>query len=113
MALAAPPILMNPGPEYGDDTRLFQGIPGIERAPNGRLWATWYAGGDTEGPLNYCALATSGDDGKTWSTPTVIASTDNEKVWIAYAVFFEAEPGVFWICTGQGNVRLQIRAKDL
>ncbi|HPJ99231.1 MAG TPA: exo-alpha-sialidase [Candidatus Hydrogenedentes bacterium] len=67
-ALAAPPIIMNPGPEYADSTRLFQGIPGIERAPNGRLWATWYAGGDNEGPLNYCALATSGDDGKTWSS---------------------------------------------
>ncbi|HOH32361.1 MAG TPA: sialidase family protein [Candidatus Hydrogenedentes bacterium] len=72
LALAAPPILMNPGPEYGDDTRLFQGIPGIERAPNGRLWATWYAGGDTEGPLNYCALATSGDDGKTWSSVQIV-----------------------------------------
>jgi len=62
---------------------------------------------------NKLSVAFSADDGKTWSTPTVIASTDNEKVWIAYAVFFEAEPGVFWICTGQGNVRLQIRAKDL
>jgi hypothetical protein len=43
----------SPGREYADDTRLFQGIPGLERAPNGRLWAVWYAGGPdepTEGP---------------------------------------------------------------
>jgi hypothetical protein len=43
----------------------------------------------------------------------VVASTENEKTWIAYAVFFEVEPGVFWIATGQGSVRLQIREKDL
>ena len=71
-ALATVPIIRNPGPEYDDSTRLFQGIPGIERAPNGRLWATWYAGGDNEGPLNYCALATSGDDGETWSSVQLV-----------------------------------------
>ena len=44
-----PPVNTSPGAEYGDDPRLFQGIPGIERVPhpggNGRLWAIWYAGG--------------------------------------------------------------------
>lgn len=43
----------------------------------------------------------------------VVASTDDEKVWIAYAVFFEVEPGVFWINTGQGNVRMQFREEGL
>jgi sialidase-1 len=62
---------------------------------------------------NKLSVALSGDDGKTWSKPVVIASTENEKVWIAYAVLFEVEPGVFWINTGQGNVRLQIRERDL
>jgi hypothetical protein len=66
-ALLAPPVNTAPGPEYADDTRLFQGIPGIERAANGRLWALWYAGGKGEGPENYAVLVTSGDDGKTWS----------------------------------------------
>jgi len=70
--LVAPVVNTSPGPEYADNTRLFQGIPGLERAKNGRLWATWYAGGDTEGPLNYCVLVTSGDDGKTWSGPKVV-----------------------------------------
>jgi predicted neuraminidase len=52
--------------------RIFQGIPGIERAANGRLWAVWYAGGPDEpgeGAGNYVVLATSGDDGVTWSGP--------------------------------------------
>jgi len=71
-ALLAPPVNTAPGPEYADDTRLFQGIPGIERAANGRLWALWYAGGKGEGPDNYAVLVTSGDDGKTWSGPKVV-----------------------------------------
>lgn len=74
-ALQAPPINLSPGPEYGDKTRIFQGIPGIERSANGRLWALWYAGGPNEpgeGSGNYVVLVTSGDDGKTWSGPKLV-----------------------------------------
>ncbi len=74
-ALAPALVNRNPGPKYGDSTRLFQGIPGIERAPNGRLWALWYAGGPDEpgeGPGNYVVLVTSGDDGRTWSGPKLV-----------------------------------------
>lgn len=71
-ALVAPPINTNPGPEYADDTRMFQGIPGLERSKDGRLWALWYSGGITEGELNYVILVTSGDDGKTWSGPKLV-----------------------------------------
>ncbi|HUW16324.1 MAG TPA: sialidase family protein, partial [Actinomycetes bacterium] len=73
--LRAPPVDTAPGPEYADDTRIFQGIPGIERAENGRLWALWYAGGPDEpgeGPGNYVVLVTSGDDGRTWSAPKLV-----------------------------------------
>ena len=35
-ALDSPQIIVNPGPEYAAETRPFQGIPGIERAANGR-----------------------------------------------------------------------------
>ncbi len=64
-----------PGAAYSDNTRLFQGIPGLERASNGRLWAVWYAGGPdepTEGPGNYVVVVTSRDDGKTWSGPRIV-----------------------------------------
>ncbi|MCX6909040.1 MAG: exo-alpha-sialidase, partial [Verrucomicrobia bacterium] len=61
-----PPLILKPGPEYADEARMFQGIPAIERAPNGRLWAAWYGGGITEDKNNYIILVTSGDDGKTW-----------------------------------------------
>jgi hypothetical protein len=46
-ALVAPLINTAPGAQYKVDTRDFQGIPGIERAANGRLWALWYGGGPT------------------------------------------------------------------
>src|SRR5262245_22008859 len=62
----------SPGPEYADNTRMFQGIPGLERAANGRLWALWYAGGRGEGAENYVMLVTSADDGKTWSGPRMV-----------------------------------------
>lgn len=71
---ALEPVRVNtsPGSEYADNTRLFQGIPGIERARNGRLWAVWYAGGPGEGPENYVILVTSDDDGKSWCGPKLV-----------------------------------------
>ncbi len=67
-----PPLNTTPGPEYADSVRMFQGIPAIERAPNGRLWAAWYGGGVTEDKHNYILLSTSGDDGKTWQIALVL-----------------------------------------
>lgn len=67
-----PPVNLRPGSEYADATRMFQGIPTIERAPNGRLWAAWYGGGVTEDRHNYILLSTSGDDGKTWQRVLVL-----------------------------------------
>ena len=62
----------SPDADYADAARLWQGIPGITRAPKGRLWATWYSGGKGEGPYNYVVLVTSGDDGRTWSAPQLV-----------------------------------------
>ena len=47
----------NPENGYLDGTRLWQGIPGIERVEsNGRLWATWFSGGTWETYENYIIL---------------------------------------------------------
>ena len=62
----------SPGPDYADSARMFQGIPGIERAANGRLWATWYGGGVTEDEHNYILLYTSGDEGASWQQVLVL-----------------------------------------
>jgi predicted neuraminidase len=77
-ALSPAPVQVDPGPEYGNATRVFQGIPGIERAPNGRLWAVWYGGGPGEGPENYVMAVTSGDEGKTWTDPVVVIDPPGE-----------------------------------
>jgi len=65
----------SPGPGYSDSVRMYQGIPGIERAKNGRLWATWYGGGVTEDKDKYILLHTSGDDGKSWQ-PVLVLDPD-------------------------------------
>lgn len=62
---------------------------------------------------NKLSIAFSSDEGETWSEPVVLASTPDEKTWIAYAVFFEPLPGTFWITTQQGDVRMAIQEKDL
>lgn len=74
LEIAATPLKPNfkPGPEYGASARLFQGIPSMERAPDGRLWAVWVAGGQGESWLNYVLAASSGDDGRTWTEPAVV-----------------------------------------
>jgi hypothetical protein len=74
-------ITTHPGKDLDDSTRSWQGIPGIERAPKGRLWATWYSGDLGEGDIgNYALAATSGDEGKTWSKPLIIRAPAGTKI---------------------------------
>ena len=73
-----PKLNWNPGPEYADSVRMFQGIPSIARAANGRLWATWYGGGTAEGKYNHVMLVSSGDDGQTWSNLKLVIDPDRE-----------------------------------
>ena len=64
--------VIKPLPKHMTASRQFQGIPGLEITPGGRLWATWYSGGIEEGPDNYVLLVTSTDGGKTWSEPVAV-----------------------------------------
>ena len=66
-------VITDPGPQYADTARSWQGIPGVERAKGGRLWVTWYSGDTGEGDMgNYALAATSGDNGRTWSKPALV-----------------------------------------
>lgn len=71
-ALQSPHIQTDPGQKYATESRRWQGIPGIECDSDNRLWATWYSGGDGEGPENYVLLVNSEDEGQTWSKPLVV-----------------------------------------
>jgi hypothetical protein len=69
-ALVPPTLNTSPLPEYDYD-RLDYGMTiGIERTPRGRLWACWVAGGDS--PEAFFVLATSDDDGESWSKPRLV-----------------------------------------
>ena len=59
--------------KYSSKNRLWQGIPGIERTAQGRLFSIFYSGGDREDVGNYSLLVKSDDDGKTWSEPIAVA----------------------------------------
>ena len=97
-ALQAPPINTLPGLEYAASTRMYQGVPGLERTAKGRLWAVWTGGGTGEGPLNYVILVTSGDDGKTWSEPRLVIDPPGNV--LAWDSFLWIDPlgrlGLFW-----------------
>ena len=54
-------------------TRKFQGIPSLAISPDGRLWATWYAGKTPdEDENNYIVVASSGDKGESWTEKLII-----------------------------------------
>ncbi len=103
-----PPVIFAPGPEYGSEARKYQGIPGIERAPNGRLWAVWYAGKIHEDQYNYVVGVTSGDDGRTWSDLKFVIDPDGDGplrasdpcLWLAPS----GRLWLFWFQNGGGAI---------
>lgn len=69
-ALVPPTLNTSPLPEYDYD-RLDYGMTiGIERTPGGRIWACWVGGGDNE--KAFFVLATSDDNGESWSKPRLV-----------------------------------------
>jgi len=76
LALIPPRLNTSPLPDYDYD-RLDYGMTiGIERTPKGRLWACWVAGGDS--PKAFFVLATSDDDGQSWSKPRVVVDAHSK-----------------------------------
>jgi len=64
------------------------------------------------------SLAYSDDDGKTWSSPVVVAENRNpdtansQRSWLSYPYLFEQSKGVIWITTMQGNLKIAVRDQD-
>jgi hypothetical protein len=128
----------------GEDWRVLEpsdipasSAPGtLTRLASGRLMLVWnrptpdgtatvppevMAGGDAqwsdERVSNYRAelsVAFSSDDGKTWSSPVVVARrTEAPGASLAYSYVFEHQPGQIWVTTMQGDLRLSFREGDL
>lgn len=64
------------------------------------------------------SIAFSEDEGKTWSTPKVIAKSyaiqnqDIGKAWISYPYCLEINPGELLITTMQGGLRIKVQEED-
>ena len=100
-ALFPPSLNLNPGREYAEWTRSYQGMPSIERMANGRLWAAWTSGGINEGPGNYVVVVTSTDDGRSWSKP--ILTIDPAGNVTAFVPILWRDPSErLWLLWNQG-----------
>lgn len=77
-ALVPPQVNTSPLPEYDYDKLDYGMTIGTERTPGGRLWACWVAGGDS--PDAFFVLASSDDDGETWSKPRVVLDSHDDSL---------------------------------
>ena len=84
----------------------------LMRLSDGRLVLFWNAI-PNEGFVRReeLSVAFSSDDGKTWTKPRVIAKNPTGRV--SYPYVFEAEPGVLWVTTMQGNFRGSMKVDEL
>jgi hypothetical protein len=101
----------------------------VKRLADGRLAMAWnrpFPEGKTEHPLRggdnewsdvpvsnhrgELSLAFSDDEGASWSKPVVIASQPGRS--LAYPYIFEPQPGVMWLTTMQGDIRVELLASD-
>ena len=95
--------------KYASDSRLWQGIPGIEAVTlkNGktRLWASWFTGSTHEPSVgNYSLYSFSDDGGKTWKFAFAVAFDDtvtNARVYDPS--MFCDEDGNLWLWWNQTN----------
>ncbi len=78
LALIPPTLNTSPVPQYDYDKLDYGMTIGIERTPKGRLWACWVAGGDS--PKAFFVLATSDDDGETWSKPRLVVDAHSKNL---------------------------------
>lgn len=72
----APVVIINPGAEFQDDSRGGAMIIGMDRTPKGRIWGCWTGTGDKRD--GYFLLASSDDDGSTWSKPRLAVGARTE-----------------------------------
>ena len=77
-ALKPPPINTSPLPDYDNDKLDYGMVIGMDRTPNGTIWACWVGGGDSE--KAFFVLATSKDNGETWSKPRLVIDPHSPEI---------------------------------
>jgi hypothetical protein len=114
--------------DFGPSSLDASAAPGLlKRLASGRLLLAWnrlYPEGTTsytrrgpdwhKEPASYhreeLSVALSDDDGKTWGKPVVVARQPGK--WLSYPYVFERQPGVLWLTTMQGDLRLELRERE-
>lgn len=102
-------IITNPeGSKYSVVEQNWLGCPTIERSPEGRLWASWFTGGEYElGLGNFSLISYSGDDGETWKHAAFAVEHPDENVVVTKPEFWTDPNGRLWLFwvqhTGGGN----------
>ena len=81
--------------------RRFQGIPSVERTPNGRLFACFYGGELEEQHGNYAVLAISDDAGRTWAEPYLVVVHPDESMRIFDPCLWIDPLGRLWFTWSQ------------
>jgi hypothetical protein len=70
--------ILDPGPEFADGKRIWQGSGSMTISPKGRIWLSEMTGGSFEGDRTeptYVILFTSGDGGKTFQGPVAVVKS--------------------------------------
>ncbi len=76
---SAAKIIFNPDIKYHLSSRMWQGVPSIEKTGN-RIWAAWFSGGKYEPCIhNYGVLAYSDDGGESFVEPYLAVTADESK----------------------------------
>lgn len=84
--------------------RTWQGIPGIERTAQGRVFVSWFTGGLKEpSPDNTVVLARSEDGGKTFSAPEAMARPGSDGTRCFDPTLWIDPKGRLWYIFNRGN----------
>ncbi len=84
--------------------RTWQGIPGLERTANGRVFISWFTGGPKEpAPENTVLLSYSDDAGKTFTAPAVIALPTSDGTRCYDPTLWIDPKGRLWYVFNRGN----------
>ncbi|MCC6682796.1 MAG: exo-alpha-sialidase [Phycisphaeraceae bacterium] len=114
LALIPPVLNTSPLPDYDYDKLDYGMTIGIERTPAGRLWVCWVAGGDS--PEAFFLLATSDDNGETWSKPRLVIDNHSPNLPLGRSTLvgtlWTDPPGRLWLFFDQSMEMFDGRAGD-
>ncbi len=78
LALIPPVLNTSPLPQFSYDNLDYAMTLNIARTPQGRIWVAWVGGGDS--PDAFFLLASSDDEGKTWSQPRLVINAQSTNI---------------------------------